>query len=201
MGRLYYETTICHLIRVEIHNDTKGAFEEYLMKLDIVRELQLTDSNGFDVSKYCADEDTDEDTWVWNIDEDWKHELVDRLASTTNIDYIDEMLSGIGFRNVFKIVNDTGMFDDITMDDLSTDLGMRRLFYGVLDYHLHLWEDDETEYQKQITKEKWDEWEGRNEWSDHGDSEDEDDEDDEDEIVPITDEALDRIGGLVARCA
>ena len=199
MGRLYYETTVCDLIKVEIHNDTKGAFEDYLIKLDVCRELELTDPYGFDVGKYL-DEDL-KDIWVWNIDEDWRHNLVDRLASTVNIDYIDEMLSGLGFRNVFKFVNDTGMFDDMTMDDLSTDLGMRKLFYGVLDYHLHLWEDCEVDYQTEITKEKWDEWERRNEWSEHEDSDDEDDEEDEDEIVPITDEALDRIGGKVAVCA
>ena len=200
MGRLYYETyrnpvtDDFQLIQISYMEETKGEFEKFLSGLDIIRELQLTDANGFDVSKYWED---GKEVWVWNVDEDWKHNIVDRLASTIGIDYIDLMLSGIGIRNVFNLVNESGMFEDMTMNDLSTDLGMRKLFYGILDYHLECLEDD-RDGRKEITEEEWNMWEERNNLSDNDDDETEED---FDEIVPITDEALDSIGGKVAMCA
>jgi hypothetical protein len=210
MGRQYYETRVSprDFFNITTYSD-KGKFAEFANKFDVVKELQLIDES-FEVFKMWDFELGDEEfeVWIWDFDEDWKHKMIDNLVCSLLINDIEKMIADIGFRECCKIANDTGFCEDMTLEDLSTDMGMRKLFYCVLDCHLDCRADLDGEGYRQITEEDWEAWRERrddgeesdhNSWSDHGESEDE--EEDEDEIVPITDEALDRIGGKVAICA
>jgi hypothetical protein len=207
MGRVYYKTTISpkEFIYLTAYKLT-GKFVDFGTEFNVVLELQSIDAS-FEVFKYWNDDNNQ--VWVWDMDEDWRHKLIDNLVCGIDIDYIEEMIADIGFRKCCKIADDIGFCEDMTLEDLSTDMGMRKLFYCVLCEHLDCVADLDGDGYTQIKEQEWEalkeindgddyrDTESHNSWSEHGESEDED----EDEIVPITDEALDRIGGKVAICA
>jgi hypothetical protein len=169
-SRMYFETADSNCpIKLNFYEDTKdgytktgGAWADFVRELDIESELWKSDAN-FDVSKYWED---GKEVWVWNIDEDWKHDLIERLVCI-DIDHIEIMIANIGIRNVVKLSNDTGLIDDLTMDKLSTDMGMRMLFYCVLSEHLEILDN-----QHEITEAEWKAWERRNLSDDEDEDED-----------------------------
>jgi hypothetical protein len=128
--------------------------------------------------------------WVYSISEEWKHTLFDRLVMEIDIDDAEKIIGEIGIRKVMKKYKESDYYNDDNIPDLSTDLGIRQVFYILLDETLKINED----YYEEITEEEFDEW--------FAVLFQEDDQEEEDEaIVPITDEELDRIGGVVAMCA
>jgi hypothetical protein len=133
--------------------------------------------------------------WVYDISEDWKHPLVDRMCMEIDIDDAEKIISEIGIRKVMKKYKESDYYNDDTFPDLSTDLGIRQVFYVLLDERLNI----NDEYYEEITKQEYDEWIDEHIQEDDDDEEDEDDNDGA--IVPITDEAFVRIGGGVAPSA
>ena len=131
--------------------------------------------------------------WVYNISEEWKHTLFDRLATEIDIDVAEKIIGEVGIRKVMKLANDSAFYDDEGgLPELWTDMGIRKVFYNFLDDTL----DINEEYYTEITKEEYDEW-----VAEHIENDDEEDDEDEDAIVPITDEEFEKIGGGVAPCA
>jgi hypothetical protein len=133
--------------------------------------------------------------WVYNIDEEWKHPLVDRMCCEIDINDVEKIIGEIGIRKVMMKYKESDYYNDYTFPDLSTDLGIRQVFYMLLDERLGINE----EYYEELTKQEYDEWIDEHIPADDDDEEEEDDNDGA--IVPITDEAFARIGGGVAPCA
>jgi hypothetical protein len=127
--------------------------------------------------------------WFYSISEEWKHTLFDRLATEIDVDVAEKIIGEIGIRKVMKKYKESDYYDDDTFPDLSTDLGIRQVFYILLEDTLYIREDYE-----EITKEEYDLVEDEEDDTD-------DEEEEENEIVPITDEAFALIGGGVAPCA
>ena len=93
--------------------------------------------------------------WVYDISEEWKHTLFDRLATEIDIDDAEKIIGEVGIRKVMKLANDSGFYDDEGgLPELWTDMGIRKVFYNLLDYTL----DINEEYYDEITKEEYDEW-------------------------------------------
>jgi hypothetical protein len=130
--------------------------------------------------------------WVYDISEDWKHPLVDRMCMEIDIDDAEKIISEIGIRKVMKKYNESDFYNDDNPPDLSTDMGIRQVLYLLLYERLNI----NDEYYEEITKQEYDEW-----IDEHIQEDDDDEEEEEDEIVPITDEAFVRIGGGVAPSA
>ena len=198
MGRQYYKSDTHRegsgiFIYMRYYEDetgsvVEGAWANFCETLDVIAEIKK-DDDEYDDKMYVIN-GVETERFV-SIDEDWRHNLIERLVCI-RIEHIEKLIADIGIRNAFKLANDTGLCEDMTLEDLTTDLGMRKIFYCLLDEHLTI----NVQFED-ATEDEWFDFieTGENYWSGDEDSED------DDEIVPITDEALDRIGGKVAVCA
>ena len=122
--------------------------------------------------------------------EDWKFQLVDKCASEIDIKKIDKYIGEIGIRLAFRYACECEFYEEEDFKEaLSTDAGVRRLFYailwGLIDINDKGENDDETyitEYNEEDYMEQM--------------SPDDDEVDDNYEfaIPVITDEAFVKIG-------
>ena len=134
MGRMYYKsetTNAVDFLKIEVFDNKCGAFERFAGEIDLMREVEKDDTE-LEMGKYWID---DKELWVVSIDEDWKHNLFERLVCI-DINLIENIIGDVGIRRAFKIVSDCGFIDDMTLEELSSDIGMRRIFYCILDQQL-----------------------------------------------------------------
>lgn len=156
-----------------------GAFYRWLYDLDL--DTDFVDRIGE------IDGNEDGGKIGYNMPENWRHLMLDQLACVPTIDEVEIFLGELGIRKAFKLADECGYYEEEDYKEaLTTDGGLRRLFYAVLDALI-------------LTNDELDEIEiGQyREWFD----DDEEDEEDEDAIVPITDEEFEKIGGAVAQVA
>ena len=207
MSRLYFKRHgFSSGIFEEMNTTGSETFDTWLADKDWKDELNVNDSGYYD--RKMAEFYGREREWVFNISEEWKHTLVDRLATEIDIDVAEKIIGEVGIRKVMKIVNDSGYYDIGGLPELWEDKGIRQVFYHLLDDTLNI----NDEYYTEITKEEYDEWVAEyihlhllhlleNENEEDEDEEDEDEDEHEDVIVPITDAEFEKIGGAVALCA
>jgi hypothetical protein len=153
-----------------------GAWANFVDTFDVLEQLQKEDWDCF----YMEAKDEDgTPVWVWKMDEDdWKHTLVDRLCVEMDFGLIERLIADVGIMNAFKMATDTGLMDAVEMEELGTEMGIRKLFYCVLGEHLYF---NETDQYEEITKDEWLAYDERM-WNDDSDKDsDEDEEDSEDE--------------------
>jgi len=162
--------------------ETTGSdtFDAWLSDTDWDDELEGYDE-GFVMERNFVNTRLE---YVYNIDEEWKHMLVDGLATNTDIDVIEKIIGEIGFRKVMEKVHNCDYYQD-ALPELWTELGIRQVFYILLEEFVKI----NDEFYKEITEAEYNEWF------------DEDDDEDDDAIVPITDEEFEKIGGGVAQVA
>jgi hypothetical protein len=119
-----------------------GAFYRWLYELELgflVEEIE-----GMEVD---CDEDND-DTIGYNMPENWRHLLIDYLCGSPSIDDVEIFLGELGIRKAFRLADECGYYEeDDYKEALTTDDGLRRLFFVVLDA-LILTNDDLTEVEE-----------------------------------------------------
>ncbi len=198
MSRLYFRGITYKGVIFEGVKSTKSlTFDKWLRNKDWNEELELDDEDNF---KYdvCVINDGNYEwrEFAYNINEEWKHPLVDRMCEEIDIDDIEKIIGEIGIRNVMKKYKESDYYNDDNLPDLSTDLGIKQVFYVLLDEILNI----NDEYYKEITKEEYDEW-IESHIQEELDYDEEEEDDNDGAIVPITDDAFALIGCGVASCA
>jgi hypothetical protein len=115
----------------------------------------------------------------------WKFELIDDLVHTMSDEKCDRLIGDFGIRNAYRSFENNGFGDNFP--NLGTEDGMKQLLFHIL-YDIIVISDEIEEIETEEFELLF--------------QENDDDQEEEDEaIVPITDEELDRIGGVVAMCA
>jgi len=114
--------------------------------------------------------------WVYNINEEWKHPLVDRMCSEISVDKIEEIIGEVGIRKVMKLYNNSDYQHNIP--DLSTDLGLRQVFYVLLDEVIGI----NDKFYEEITKKEYDEWVAEHIEPEEPEEDEEEDDEDEDAL-------------------
>jgi len=187
----------------DILNSLKHAceFERFLINYDLRENIQLYGETNYARPFY-------DNYYGYNMPDGWKHTMVDECINDMSIEDIKIFINDIGFIKCVELVNDCGFYEEEegSLKALLTNDGLRRFFYCVMYEMIEIADGvkqnvEITEYQETFG-DYWD----PNHTNDRDDEEEEDDndddsDDDEEQIVPITDEALDRIGGVVAMCA
>lgn len=150
MGRMYYKsetTNVMDFLKIEIFDNKCGAFERFAGEIDLMREVEKDDSE-LEMTKYWID---GKELWVVSIDEEWKHNLFGRLVCI-DINLIENIIGDVGIRRAFKIVDECGINDDsMTLEELSSDIGMRKIFYCILDQQLGI-----NDGFDEIDEDEWD---------------------------------------------
>jgi len=193
-----------HLIAFnqDILNSLKHAceFERFLNNYDLTEHIKLYGET--EVVDTEGPENVFEDLFGYNMPDGWKHKMVDEFINDMSIQDIKTFINDIGFIKCVELVNNCEFYEEEegSLKALLTNDGLRRFFYcvmyemieiadGVEETNIPTWQVHFGDY--------WD----PNHINDSDDDNDDDSDDDEEQIVPITDEALDRIGGAVAMCA
>lgn len=191
MGREYYKSKLSlnELIKIQYFDgNTTGLLADFIKRLDIPK--LIVKDEDFEMESYSVN---GEEVVVYNLNENWKCLLMEEIMlAVASVENMESIIAEVGIRKVFKISNDLGWNDDVTMAELSTNEGIAKLFYCVL-YSLITFDENAEE----MDYGEWEESLGWEVWQ----NDEEEDEEDDDRIVPITDEELDRIGGKVAMCA
>jgi hypothetical protein len=109
-------------------NNYMGAFYRWLYKLDLDYLIDDIENMEYD----CKEDD--DNTIGYNMPENWRHLLIDDLCGSPSIDDVEIFLGELGFRKAFRLANECGCYEeDDYKEALTTDGGLRRLFYAVLD--------------------------------------------------------------------
>jgi hypothetical protein len=131
------------------------------------------------------------------LPEDWKYKFVDKCSAEIDIKKIDKYIGEIGFRLAFKFACECEFYEEEDFKEaLSTDAGVRRLFYamlwGLIDINDRCNTDNNMPYFEEVDKDAYEEMMNPAE----------DEEVIEYEfVVPITDDAFAKIGVATPRCA
>lgn len=72
-----------------------------------------------------------DDVSGYHLPDGWKFDMVDSIVEDIYIDDIEKYIGEIGIRECCKIIKDSDMFGD-ELPDLSTDLGLKQVFYCIL---------------------------------------------------------------------
>jgi hypothetical protein len=201
MGRQYfknYNNGWCPInlpyLRGENGSIYSGEWAKYSYKISNGEIEMYLHKDDDELERISTIEDDGAEVWVWNIDEEWKHNLIERLIEDLEIVDIERLIADVGIRKAFKMADDTGFNEAMTMEELSTDMGMKKLFYCVLNEMLEF-VPDELDSFEEITEAEWKVYNER-EWSD-----DEESEEEEEEVVVREEQDLNAISGLVATAA
>lgn len=175
-NRLYFKGhAFAGVIYEGFHTTESETFDRWLAEQNWIEELDENDEDFMYYSASFAGINVlgnmgTRKEWVYNISEDWKHPLVDRMCSEIYIDDAEKIIGEIGIRKVMKKYKNSDYYNDDTFPDLSTDLGIRQVFYMLLDERLNI----NDEYYEEITKQEYDEW-----IDEHIQENDDDEEDDD----------------------
>jgi hypothetical protein len=151
-NRVYYiGNTYNNVITANMDEWDSQTLREHLWCMDLNEELECDDNNDINMADRINTEGKKE--YVFNIREDWKHTLIDRLATEIKADKADKIIGEIGIRKVMTIVKETGFYDD-GMPDMATDEGIKGVFYIVLDNII----DINQKYYKEMTKDEYVMW-------------------------------------------
>jgi hypothetical protein len=196
-----------HLIAFnqDILNSLKHAceFERFLNNYDLTEHIKLYGET--EVVDTEGPENVFEDLFGYNMPDGWKNNMVDEFITDMSIQDIETFINDIGFIKCLKLANDGGIYEeDNYLEALLTHDGLRRFFWCVL-YEMIEIADGVAEINIPTWQVHFGDYWDPNDPNHTNDTDDDDTDDDEEQIVfnpqRITDEALDRIGGAVARCA
>jgi hypothetical protein len=210
MAREYYKSKLPfrNLIWIDFYQDEArtGAWADFVNNLDILKHMVDCDED-FEMESYWVN---GEELLVYNLHSDWKENVVKHIIENMDINHIEKIIGDFGMRKLFSMADTLWSDRTITADEegwndkpdewwhnympafeeLSTDVGIKKLFYCLVWEQIQMYDEYEM-----MSEEEWNEslnWQIMN---------NQDSDDDDDRIVPITDEALDMIGGKVAKCA
>lgn len=101
---------------------------------DFTRYMRnLIDQGDIEDAAYMVEPLEDDRGCGYVMPDDWKHSMVDGFASNIDIDDLEQYIGEIGIRKAFRLADDCGFYDE---DDykkaLTTEEGLRRLFYAIL---------------------------------------------------------------------
>lgn len=187
MTRMYYRSNGNNTKIVDYDDELvlkwdSDTFSKWIDSIDFDAEMTWDDSDYI----WAGNGSGDEAVYYFNISEDWKHTLIDRLVMDIDIHKVEKMINEIGIRHVMWIVNRCDYFQD-EKPDFETDMGFRKVLYCILDYIIGIGDFEE------IDEDAWNRW--NEETFPSNDTDDEDETDDE------TDDDDEDIGGKVAPCA
>ena len=111
----------------------------------------------------------------YNVPEDWKYSLIDYLCCLPTIDEVEIFIGELGIRKAFKLVDEYSYYEEENYKEaLTTDDGLRRLFYCILDVIITI-----NPKLTEITKKEYNNIKNRYEDSDNDEEEDSDNDEDE----------------------
>jgi hypothetical protein len=172
---------------------TRGAWAEFVNGFKMEDELLM--ETDYEYMLITRNDSDGRAVWIWRIDEDeWRHRMVDRLCVEMDFGLIEKLIADIGIMNAFKMATDTGLMDAVEMEELGTEMGIRKLFYCVLDAHLYF---NETDQFEEISAAEWEAYDD----AEPADTDDDEDEEEQEVIPLITDDAFVRIGFATPPCA
>lgn len=186
---MYNDTNVnCGLITYnkELYNGLKegSTFKDYLKNYNF---FDLTDMYGR-VDMFGNHDGGDDETefgYGYVMPENWKHQIIDDLVVDMDVDDIEIYIAEIGIRKALKIADDCGFYEDDCMREaLTTDQGIKRLFYAIMWSFIEL--DDGV---KEVEQDEYERIYEENAVNDEDEDEDE------------NNDLIERISGAVAPCA
>ena len=188
-----------HLIAFnqDILNSLKHAceFERFLNNYDLTEHIGLYGET--EVVDMEGPENVFEDLFGYNMPDGWKHNMVDEFITDMSIKDIETFINDIGFIKCCQMVLNSGIYEqDNPLEALLTNEGLRKFFYCVLYEMIEIADGIEEINIPTFIVHFGPYWDPN-----HTNDSDDDSDDDEEQIVPITDEELDRISGAVAPVA
>ena len=130
MSVYYLSSERCGLVALntdEIDSIDKQSFVRWLYNLNLFDWVDAIDggleerTDDYSKTGYC-------------MPCDWNHSLIDELAMFPTIEEVEVFLGEVGFRKAFKLADECGYYEEADYKvALTTDEGLRRLFFAVLD--------------------------------------------------------------------
>lgn len=161
----YTDTNVdCGLITYnkELYNNLKegSTFKDYLKNYNLFDLADVYGKTDMFGNHDGGDDETDFG-FGYVMPENWKHQIIDDLVVDMDVDDVETYIGEIGIRKALRIADDCGFYEEEDMKDaLSTDAGIKRLFYAIMWSFIELADgveecENKDEYEQKIESDEW----------------------------------------------